>query len=224
MFIRYCIDKATNYLITAGCFTLPQTIKTDHIKLTQNRLANQLQHIRRCTICSDILPLGARPILQASAQAKILIAGQAPGVRVHESGIPFNDPSGDRLRDWLGINRDTFYDDKQIAIIPMAFCYPGTGKSGDLPPPKICAEQWRQALLTELPNIQLTLVIGSYAQQWHLNSPYRTLTDTVKAWREFGNTMPLPHPSPRNNLWLKKNPWFEQNVLPNLQKRIQLLL
>jgi uracil-DNA glycosylase len=152
----------------------------------------------------------------------VLIAGQAPGARVHESGVPFDDPSGDRLRGWMGIDKATFYDEKKIAILPIGFCYPGTGKSGDLPPLRRCAETWRQELLDSLQNIQLTLLIGQYAQNWHLDEPRRNLTETVRAWKDFGDAViPLPHPSPRNNIWLKKNAWFEKELLHVIQQRVQ---
>lgn len=188
-------------------------------------LADLLLQIRQCDLCQEILPLGPRPVVQAASSAKILIAGQAPGTRVHETGIPFDDPSGKRLRDWLGVDSKQFYDSSQFAIIPMAFCYPGRGKSGDLPPPQLCAQTWRQALLDRLPNLKLTLVIGQYAQAWHLPQPRRTLTDTVKEWRSFDQSiMPLPHPSPRNNLWLRRNPWFETDLLPELKERVEIAL
>ena len=176
---------------------------------------------RACTSCPQ-LPLGPKPILQLHPAAKILIAGQAPGRKTHHKGVPFDDPSGDRLRDWLGINRATFYDEKRLAILPMAFCYPGTGKSGDLPPPKQCADEWRERLLGLLPNIELTLVIGQYALDWHLGERQsRTLTETAKRWREFWpQQLPMPHPSPRNNRWLKNNAWFAEEVLPTLQQRV----
>ena len=139
---------------------------------------------------------------------------------------PFNDPSGDRLREWLGVNRDTFYDTQEIAILPMGFCYPGTGKSGDLPPRPECAATWRAQLLAHLPNIKLILVIGQYAQDYHLpDSPYSTVTETVKVWKDFWpERLPLPHPSPRNNIWLKRNPWFATHLLPILRKRVQAIL
>ena len=160
-------------------------------------------------------------MLQANPEATILIAGQAPGSRVHATGIPFNDPSGDRLREWMGINRETFYDARKIAILPMGFCYPGKGKSGDLPPIPLCAETWRQKLLDALPNIQLTLVIGQYAQAWHLPFQHKTLTETVRDWQAYDSSlMPLPHPSPRNNIWLRKNAWFEEVTVPALQRRV----
>ena len=184
------------------------------------------QEIRACTLCSAYLSLGPRPIIQVSNSAQILIVGQAPGSRVHETGIPFDDPSGNRLREWMGIDKSVFYEESKIAIVPMGFCFPGTGKSGDLPPRPECAGTWRKKLLNELPQISLTLVIGQYAQAWHLGQLAKeNLTETVKAWKEFGpKIIPLPHPSPRNNIWLKKNPWFVQEVLPRLQSEIKSLL
>jgi uracil-DNA glycosylase len=181
-----------------------------------------LKDIKACTICVPHLPLGANPILQINPNARIVIAGQAPGVKAHQSSIPFNDASGQRLREWMGISSEIFYNPEYVAIVPMGFCYPGTGVSGDLPPRKECAEKWQQPILAELPNIQLTLVIGQHAQQWHLNSQQKeNLTQTVRHWEEYWpHFLPLPHPSPRNNLWLKKNPWFETAVLPVLKVRI----
>lgn len=177
--------------------------------------------VRECTLCADKLEAGVRPVLQAHPDARVLIAGQAPGSKVHATGIPFDDPSGNRLRDWMGVDRETFYDETQLAILPMGFCYPGKGKSGDLPPQPICAETWRASLLQALPNIRLVLVIGQYAQAWHLPEQQPTLTETVQAWSTYGaGLMPLPHPSPRNNIWLKKNPWFEQEVVPELKRRV----
>ena len=152
--------------------------------------------IRACTICEPFLPHGVRPVVQAHPDAKILIAGQAPGRKVHETGVPFDDPSGNRLRDWMGISRETFYDDSKIAIVPMGFCFPGTGKSGDLPPRAECAPAWREQLLGHLSHIQVTLVVGAYAQAVHLEKDYKTLTDAVKDWRsQFPSVIPLPHPS-----------------------------
>lgn len=180
-----------------------------------------LSSVHACALCEDELVDGVRPVLQVHPTAKILIAGQAPGVKVHATGIPFDDPSGNRLRDWMGIDHVTFYDESCIAILPMGFCYPGRGKSGDLPPQAICATSWRQKLLAELPDIQLTLVIGQYAQAWHLPTQRKTLTETVRSWTEFGDAIiPLPHPSPRNNVWLKRNPWFETDVIPELRNRV----
>ena len=181
---------------------------------------------RSCDICKAHLPLGPRPVFQIAQTARILIVGQAPGRRVHETGITFNDPSGDRLRSWMGIDRAMFYDAAKIAILPMGFCYPGTGKSGDLPPRRECAQHWRQPLLDFLPNIALTLAIGQYAHAWHLDKRQKdSLTDTVKNWKEYlPDILALPHPSPRNNMWLRRNPWFEEDILPVLRDRVAELL
>ena len=184
-----------------------------------------LSDVRGCTICAAHLPHGPRPVVQAHPLARILIAGQAPGRKVHESGVPFDDASGDRLRDWMGITRAIFYNPQQIAILPMGFCYPGTGKAGDLPPRPECAPAWRAQLLAALPNIELTLVLGQYAQTYHFGKTGRTLTETVRAWRDYWPQMvPLPHPSPRNNLWLHRNPWFAAELLPILQPQVQTIL
>ena len=184
-----------------------------------------LKEVRACTLCAHALPHGVRPVLQAAQSARILVVGQAPGRKVHDTGIPFNDPSGDLLRQWMGIDRDTFYDASRIAIIPMGFCYPGKGKSGDLPPRPECAPAWREKLLAQLPDIELTLVIGQYAQAWHLPDGGSSVTETVMRWREHWPTLlPLPHPSPRNRLWLKRNPWFEAEVVPALQARVAQVL
>ena len=181
------------------------------------------REIKRCTLCGESLPLGPNPVFAVGRKAKILIAGQAPGIRVHETGVPFNDPSGDRLREWMGVDRDIFYDPEKIALVPMGFCYPGTGKSGDLPPRPECARTWRQPLLDQLSNVRLTLAIGQYAIKWHLGGKRKpTLTETVRRWSDYGpDILPLPHPSPRNNIWLKKNPWFEEEVLPVLRERVK---
>lgn len=185
------------------------------------KLVKTVAEVRACNLCGTDLELGPRPVLQVHADAKILISGQAPGIKVHQSGVPFDDASGERLRLWMGIDRATFYDATQVAILPMGFCYPGKGKSGDLPPLKRCAETWRQKLLDQLPNIRLNLVIGIYAQQWHLKRPDLNLTETVKQRQKFGDViLPMPHPSPRNNIWLKKNEWFEREVLPELKDRV----
>ncbi|MHB1495756.1 MAG: uracil-DNA glycosylase family protein [Acidithiobacillus sp.] len=159
------------------------------------------------------------------SRARILIAAQAPGRKVHETGIPFNDASGDRLRAWLGISREVFYDARQVALVPMGFCYPGTGTSGDLPPRPECARAWHGELLPHLQHPQLTLVIGQYARAYHLPAETGTLTQVVHAWRKnWPNLIPLPHPSPRNNLWLKRNPWFEEELIPVLQARVAEVL
>ena len=193
---------------------------------SQHQLSKQLADVRACTICADVLPLGPKPILQLNSKAKILIAGQAPGRITHQIDHPFDDASGDRLRSWMGIDRAIFYDETKIAILPMGFCFPGTGKSGDLPPRPECAVTWRKKLLGLLSEIQLTLVIGQYAISWHMpNSEARTLTETVANWRTgWPTTLAMPHPSPRNNLWLKRNPWFEKDILPILQQRVRILV
>jgi len=184
-----------------------------------------LRDVRRCTICSEHLPLGARPILQLDPHARILVAGQAPGRKVHESGVPFADASGDRLREWLGLSPEVFYDPRRVAILPMGFCFPGTGKAGDLPPRSECAPQWRDGLLRHLKNLKLTLVIGQYAQLYHLPDAGVSVTSTVKSWRKhWPRVVPLPHPSPRNNIWLKRNPWFEKQLLPRLRTRVAQVL
>jgi len=184
-----------------------------------------LDEVRACTICAQHLPAGPRPVLQIDPAARLLIAGQAPGRKVYESGISFDDASGKRLREWMGITDSVFYDPKCVAILPMGFCYPGTGKSGDLPPRKECAPAWRDKLLACLPKLEMTLLIGQYAQAHHLPKTNATLTDTVKNWRDYWpHTIPLPHPSPRNNIWLKRNPWFERNLLPVVQQQINKIL
>lgn len=193
---------------------------------TNAALQRLLREVRACTICTDHLPLPPRPVLQAGATARILIAGQAPGRKVAASGVPFDDASGDRLRAWMGIDKATFYDPDFIAILPMGFCYPGTGSGGDLPPRPECAATWRARLLEQLPSIDLTLAVGAYAQAWHLEpaGSGANLTATVRAWREHGaRVLPLPHPSPRNNGWLQRNPWFEADVLPELKTRVRAL-
>ncbi len=178
-----------------------------------------LRQVRACTLCATQLPLGVRPVLQVHPAARILVVGQAPGIRVHTSGVPFDDASGDRLREWMGISREVFYEPTKMAIVPMGFCYPGTGKSGDLPPRPECAPRWRQQVLEHLPDIELTLVIGQYAQAWHLpKSGHSSVTGTVQRWQEFApGVIALPHPSPRNNIWLKRNPWFAEKLLPELK-------
>jgi len=189
-------------------------------------LTQLTKEIKSCRICAKHLPLGPRPVIQVSVQAKILIVGQAPGSKVHETGVLFDDPSGERLRQWMGIDASVFYNPKKIAIVPMGFCYPGAGRSGDLPPRPECADTWREQLLALMPNIQFTLVIGQYAQKWHLGALQKvSLTETVRAWREYApRLMALPHPSPRNNIWLKKNEWFQTDILPYLRAHISQLL
>jgi uracil-DNA glycosylase len=174
-------------------------------------------------VCEAHLPLGPRPVLRAHEDARVLIVGQAPGTRVHATGIPWNDPSGDKLREWLAVDRATFYDERRFAIIPMGFCYPGKGKSGDNPPRPECAPLWHERLHAELPHLELILLIGSYAQVHYLgNARKRTLSETVRAWRDYGpRFVPLPHPSPRNRRWLKQNMWFEDEVVPELRARVR---
>ncbi len=185
-----------------------------------------LSDIKNCKICDAQLPMGANPVLAASPKSKILVVGQAPGIRVHQSNIPWNDKSGDNLRQWLGVDKETFYNPDIFAIIPMGFCYPGTGKSGDLPPRKECAPQWHSALLAMMPHIELVLLIGQYAQGYYLKEKTKaTLTETVQAHAEYlPKYFPLPHPSPRNNIWQKKNPWFSIEVLPTLKNNVELIL
>jgi len=186
------------------------------------RLDGLINDMRGCRLCEKNLPLAPNPIFQLNSKARILIAGQAPGLRAHQSGTPFDDASGERLRDWMGVTRETFYNPECIAILPMGFCYPGHGRAGDLPPRPECATTWRQPVLDHLTAVQLTLVIGQYALNWHLGDQQKkTLTETVRAWKSYGpSVLPLPHPSPRNNLWLRRNPWFETDVLPVLQKAV----
>jgi uracil-DNA glycosylase len=186
-----------------------------------------LKEIRACRLCAEHLPHEPRPVIRAAATARLCIAGQAPGTRVHASGVPFTDPSGDRLREWLGLDEETFYDTTRIAIVPMGFCFPGLdAKGGDLPPRRECAPFWRDKVFAELAAVKLTLLVGSYAQAWHLKDRRKaTLTETVRAWRDYGpRFVPLPHPSWRNNAWIKKNPWFEAELLPHLRRRVSRIL
>ena len=186
-----------------------------------------LTEIRACRACVDELPHEPRLVVRVSADTRILICGQAPGRRVHESGLPFDDPSGDRLRAWMGVDRATFYDHPAIGVAAMAFCFPGTNpKGGDYPPPPRCAELWRSRLLAELPQVELTLLVGSYAQAWALGDRAKSsMTETVAAWRDHApDFLPLPHPSWRNTGWLKRNPWFEDDVTPYLRARIAAML
>jgi uracil-DNA glycosylase len=189
-------------------------------------LAALLAEVRACRICEPQLPLGPRPILRAAVTARLLIVGQAPGTRVHETGIPWNDPSGDRLRAWLDMDLGTFYNESRIAIIPTGLCYPGRKGSGDAPPRPECAPTWHPPLLALLPAIELILLVGQYAQAFYLGSRrHPTLAGTVHAFAEYGpRYLPLPHPSPRNQLWFKRHPWFEREVVPALQARVRVLL
>ncbi len=194
---------------------------------TQKKLVRLLDEIRLCRICEAELPLGPRPTLRARATAKVLVVGQAPGTRVHETGIPWNDPSGDRLRSWMQLDREAFYDESRIAIVPMGFCYPGKDpRGGDLPPRWECSEHWHVRVLELLPEIRLTLLFGRYAQQYFLGENLKKdLTSTVRAWREYApRFLPMPHPSPRNIGWLKRNPWFKDEVVPELRRRLAAYL
>lgn len=187
-------------------------------------MATLLTRIRSCTLCAHALPLGPRPVLRASTTARLLIVGQAPGTKVHESGIPWNDASGKRLRQWLDIDEAIFYDESRVAIMPMGFCYPGKGKSGDLPPRPECAPLWHHAVRALMPDIRLTLLVGQYAQQGYLQDKH-PLTSRVRAWHDYQPAFwPLPHPSPRNGVWLQSNLWFLTEVLPALQKTVRELL
>ncbi|MCB0639129.1 MAG: uracil-DNA glycosylase family protein [Lewinella sp.] len=176
---------------------------------------------RNCRICAGLLPHDPRPVFTVHPAARMLIVGQAPGRKVHESGVPWQDASGERLRDWLGYPEADFYDPSLVAILPMGFCFPGKGKSGDLPPRPECAPAWHEALLRLMPNLELTLLIGQYAQEYYLGSDRpRTLTETVRQWENYlPDYLPLPHPSPRNNIWLRKHPWFTEDLLPVLRRR-----
>ena len=195
------------------------------------RLASDIRHCRRCVEAPDGTPLPhePRPVLRVSSHARICICGQAPGSRVHASGVPFTDPSGDRLRDWMGVSEGEFYDAERIAIIPMGFCFPGLdAKGGDLPPRKECAPLWRQRLFGILPEIELMLLVGGYAQRWHMGTgAARSVTGTVRNWNpgdrldDGPELIPLPHPSWRNNAWLKRNPWFGTRVLPVLKREVR---
>jgi len=187
-------------------------------------LTTILRDIRACRLCAPHLEHGVRPVLRMSATAKICIAGQAPGLRVHKSGVPYSDPSGERLRSWMGIGHDTFYDEGLVAIVPMGFCFPGYDEAGgDLPPRPECVRAWHDRLFKAAPRFALKLAIGQYAHRYHLKGRTRqSVTETVQAWRDYGpDTVPLPHPSWRNNGWLKKNPWFETELIPHLRRRVQ---
>ncbi len=207
----------------------------------RDTVARLKAQISRCRICSDPsiphpLPHEPRPVVVLSSKAKIAICGQAPGTRVHHSGVPFDDPSGERLRDWLGVDRAEFYNPDKFAIVPMGFCFPGLDKrGGDLPPRRECAAEWRENVMATMPQLRLLLVIGIHAQAWHLGKRRKkNLTQTVAAWREFVDLaeenpnhpaeLPMPHPSWRNNVWLKKNPWFDKELLPYLKEMIQELV
>ena len=192
----------------------------------KKNFAALVARIESCRNCEN-LPLGPRPVLRVSATARLVIAGQAPGTRVHESGVPFADPSGDRLREWMGIDEATFYDRNRVNIIPMGFCYPGRNpRGGDLPPRPECSALWHDELFGAIAEPELILVIGQYAQTWHLGDARRkNLTETVRNWKSYlPQYLPMPHPSPRNNIWLRRNGWFENEVIPELRRRVAEIL
>lgn len=185
-----------------------------------------LLQIKSCSVCKNYLEFGVNPVIAASEKSKIIIVGQAPGRMVHRSGIPWDDKSGDNLRKWLGMDKDTFYDADKIALIPMGFCYPGKGKSGDLPPRAECAPLWHHQLLSRMPQVELIVLVGLYAQKYYLGDRAKgSLTETVKNFRTYLPAyLPVPHPSPRNNIWQKKNEWFGEEVLPEMKKLIQAII
>lgn len=185
------------------------------------------REIRACTHCAENLPMGPRPVVRGSASARVCIIGQAPGVRVHRSGVPWDDPGGKRLRGWLEVDDHTFYDETRFAIIPIGFCYPGTMENGgDYPPRKECAPLWHAPVIDALENVELTLLVGSYAQAYYLGmSRRKTMTETVRSWRDYGpDILPTPHPSWRTTGWQKKNPWFDDEILPEIRRRVKVLI
>ena len=189
------------------------------------RLDNLLVEVRACTVCAKDLEAGPRPVVQAGSRARIVIIGQAPGRRVHKSGVPWDDPSGNRLRDWLGLDLRQFYDRDTVALVPMGFCYPGSAKSGDNPPRPECAPLWHERVLAELPSDRLEVIIGTYAQARYIVNRGKTLTDTVANWAQYlPAQVVMPHPSPRNRHWLTKNPWFELDAIPAIQQRVKDVL
>lgn len=181
-----------------------------------------LREIKSCTVCAKHLPYAPKPIVQAGESSKILIIGQAPGQKVQASGVPWDDASGNNLRKWLGVDKEHFYDEKYFALVPMGFCFPGTGKSGDFAPRPECAPLWHSKLMKAIKDLRLTLLLGQYAQKYYLkDKAKRTLTETVKNYADYlPEFLPLPHPSPRNNFWFKKNEWFETEVIPILQTKV----
>lgn len=199
---------------------------TDLKKPEYSTLDELLVAVRDCRACEHHLPLGPRPVLRAAPTARILVVGQAPGLRVHKTGVPWDDASGERLRAWMGLGKQVFYDESRVAIIPMGYCYPGRGVGGDLPPRRECAQLWLDQLLAKLPLIELTLLIGQHAQRHFLGRRRKSsLAETMKAWREYApEYIPLPHPSPRNTPWLQRHSGFESELLPELRERIKGIL
>ncbi|MBY0067240.1 MULTISPECIES: uracil-DNA glycosylase family protein [Empedobacter] len=191
-----------------------------------NNFDKLIEEVRACKVCEPFLPLGANPIVQANPMSKIAIIGQAPGLRVHETGVPWNDASGNELRKWLNVTVDQFYNPELFALLPIGFCYPGKGKSGDLPPRKECAPLWHTSLLDEMKEIQLILLIGQYSQKYYLkNKMNKNITENILNFNDYlPDYFPLPHPSPRNFIWMNKNPWFKENVLPELKNRVKNIL
>ncbi|MGL5236371.1 MAG: uracil-DNA glycosylase family protein [Empedobacter falsenii] len=191
-----------------------------------NNFDKLIEEVRACKVCEPFLPLGANPIVQANPMSKIAIIGQAPGLRVHETGVPWNDASGNELRKWLNVTVDQFYNPELFALLPIGFCYPGKGKSGDLPPRKECAPLWHTRLLDEMKEIQLILLIGQYSQKYYLkNKMNKNITENILNFNDYlPDYFPLPHPSPRNFIWMNKNPWFKENVLPELKNRVKNIL
>ncbi len=189
--------------------------------MTAKGLASLLREVRACTVCAESLPEGPRPIVQLGRSARIVIIGQAPGRRVHESGVPWDDPSGVRLRDWLELSTEQFYDPDVVALVPMGFCYPGSTPSGDAPPRPECAPLWHEPLLEQLPTDRLEIIIGAYAQERYVSDRGKNLTETVAKWADYlPSQVVLPHPSPRNNRWMRNNPWFEADALPSIRRRV----
>ena len=192
---------------------------------SQNSAQALLRRVRACDLCADHLPLGPRPVFQFGASAPTLLVGQAPGTASHNTRTPFSDPSGERLRGWLGVASQSFYNPSHFALLPMGFCYPGKGSGGDLPPRPECARHWRHQLLARLTNVQLTLLVGAHAVRWHLNKPGRSLSDLTRDWESrWPHTVVLPHPSPRNTRWLQQRPWVEKEIVPAVQQRVAALL